>query len=225
MFTLNPSHMALREKAVATFFIAGVAMISLALYDNRKSTYSTGKSVKLTSLPGLSILYRYVQGSTITAALGGCIFYSRVFLDIHDSTAIFYSGLTLVTIGTVLFVHAKLKLGCNYSPCYDSYLPLSVTATGIYRCIRHPIYVSNMIVLLGAFVMSGSAWIVPNIIVTAYFYYVSAIMEERELCRRLPGYSEYRERTGRFLPRLVRRSSPKGRAAAGATRILGAEKL
>jgi protein-S-isoprenylcysteine O-methyltransferase Ste14 len=202
MIALTPSHMALRERAIAGCFILSVALISICLYDNRKSSYSAGKSVQLPSSPMPSFFYRYIQASTTLCALGGCLFFDNLFLDIHDSAVALYCGIAITGAGIFLFVHAKLALGANYSPCFDEYLPLSITTKGAYRYIRHPIYVSNLLLLFGAFVMSGSMWIALNWIVLAYFYGRAATSEEGELCRRLNGYQEYLHRTGRFIPLL-----------------------
>lgn len=64
MVVLTPSHMALREQVVASCFIAGVALTSLCLYDNRKASYSTGKAVQLSSSLKFAFVYRYIQVST-----------------------------------------------------------------------------------------------------------------------------------------------------------------
>lgn len=202
MIHLTPSHMALREKAIATFVILAVTSISVAFYDHRKSTYSAGKTVELGSVRVFSYLYRYIQLSTIASALGGCLFFDRVFLDIHDSTAAFYCGLVITVTGIVLFASAKLSLAENYSPCFDAFLPNSITTAGPYRYIRHPIYMSNILILIGAFVMSGSLWILLSVGLAAYFYTTSAIREETELCQHIPIYLEYQNSTGRFLPKL-----------------------
>jgi protein-S-isoprenylcysteine O-methyltransferase Ste14 len=211
MIALTPSHMALCEKVIATCFIAGVALMSIGLYDNRKSTYSTGKPVQLGSSRTFSFFYRYIQASTIVCTLGGCLFYDRLFLDIHDNTVVFYCGLAITAGATILFVHAKLVLGTNYSPCFDAFLPLSITTRGAYGYVRHPLYLSNLLVLAGAFVMSGSLWVVFNWIALACFYYAAAIREEAELCRSMAGYSEYVSQTGRFFPKLLRRCSVPGK--------------
>ena len=203
MIHLTPSHMALRERAIATLFIVAVSVISIVLYDNRKSTYTAGKTMKLSSAWMFVYLHRYIQLSTIVFALGGCLFYDRVFLDLHDSTLIFYSGLVVAASGIGLFTFAKLTRAANYSLCFDAYRPNSRTTTGPYRYIRQPIYVSNLLILIGAFVMSGSFWIVPNIPLAAYFYATSAIREERELSQKMVRYTAYQKLTGRFFPRFL----------------------
>ena len=55
-------------------------------------------------------------------------------------------------IATVLFLSAKVTLGRNYSPCYDSYLPQDIIRTGLYNYVRHPIYLSNILLLIGVFI-------------------------------------------------------------------------
>ena len=168
-------------------FILIVASLSLALYDNRKIAYTLGKEARLGSTPSFSFVHRYIQASTIICTLGGSVFHDRIFLDMHDSTLILYCGVGITTVGILLFVHSKMTLGRNYSPCFDSYLPHCLTTTGVYGYVRHPIYVSNLLLLLGAFIMSGSAWIIVNLFLAGAFYYSAAIQEERDLCIHVDG--------------------------------------
>ncbi len=95
---------------------------------------------------------------------------------------------------------ARLSLGTNYSPCFDAYIPQQVVAHGIYRHIRHPIYLSNMLILTGCFISTGSLWLLVNMFVLFAYYNSSTKLEEAELTSAHPTYNLYRQKTGRFLP-------------------------
>ena len=111
-----------------------------------------------------------------------------------------------------LFAWAKVQLGAQFSPCFDSLVANRLIDTGPYAYVRHPLYVANLAWLLGAFLATGSAWIVMNVGVMALYYVTSARQEERVLAKELPAYGEYMARTGAFLPRFGRRP-PRGPAA------------
>lgn len=74
--------------------------------------------------------------------------------------------------------------------------------TGIYALIRHPIYTGVMLTALGAALAHGH--IVPLLIalVLCAFFTYKSIFEEKLLVQVYPEYDEYRQRAGRFWPRL-----------------------
>jgi protein-S-isoprenylcysteine O-methyltransferase Ste14 len=76
-----------------------------------------------------------------------------------------------------------------------------VIATGPYAIVRHPMYATALIMLLGISPALGSWWGLPIVaaIVPALIWRLTD--EERFLLQNLPGYGEYRERVRyRLLP-------------------------
>jgi len=98
------------------------------------------------------------------------------------------------------FISAKLSLGEHYSPCFDSFVPRDIVQEGLYRYIRHPIYASNILLLIGVFIACGSLWILFNIILLGIYYMNSALREELVLLEEFPNYGEYSNHTNRFIP-------------------------
>jgi protein-S-isoprenylcysteine O-methyltransferase Ste14 len=75
--------------------------------------------------------------------------------------------------------------------------------SGVYGLVRHPIYTGVMLAAVGAALAHGH--IIPLLIalvLCAFFAYKSTF-EERLLMQAYPDYEAYRQRTGRFLPRLI----------------------
>jgi len=76
---------------------------------------------------------------------------------------------------------------------------------GPYRFVRHPIYTA---VMLG---MGAIAWMARSIIAAALattlvvLLTIKARWEERHLSATFPGYREYEQKTGRFVPGVGRR--------------------
>jgi protein-S-isoprenylcysteine O-methyltransferase Ste14 len=134
------------------------------------------------------------------ASIGALLSDHAVFLKVHDNVYCYFLGLLLGTVGTGVFVAAKWALGSHYSPCFDSYVPTAIVRRGIYKYVRHPIYSSNLLMLIGLFLLSGSLWLLISAVLLACYYVPSAWREEAALGEHFPEYREYSRHTKRFLP-------------------------
>jgi protein-S-isoprenylcysteine O-methyltransferase Ste14 len=163
------------------------------------------------SLPNFYFVYRYIQISTLAVSIASIFGNWPILLRLHNRTDIMVVGLcgALATFG--LFIWAKSALGDNYSPCFDSYLPQAFKRTGPYKFVRHPIYSSNIVLLVLLWASNGSLWILANVTILAAYYSKSARQEEEELAGRFPAYVEYLKQTGRFVPKLRGPSVPRSR--------------
>ena len=72
--------------------------------------------------------------------------------------------------------------------------------TGIYRHLRHPLYLSVILLAVAWGCWRHSFWCLLASAVLAGFLAAKSRGEERRLCRRFPGYPAYQRRTARFLP-------------------------
>jgi len=66
-----------------------------------------------------------------------------------------------------------------------------VITTGPYRIVRHPGYVGAMLFTLSAPLLLGSVWALIPALLSAVFYVVRTILEDRMLHKELEGYPEY----------------------------------
>ena len=75
---------------------------------------------------------------------------------------------------------------------------------GPFSVIRHPTYLSHIMIFLGAFLFTGS--LAVGLLTILDFLIVSLIiipLEEKELHRRLgPGYADYMKKVPRLIPRI-----------------------
>jgi protein-S-isoprenylcysteine O-methyltransferase Ste14 len=74
-----------------------------------------------------------------------------------------------------------------------------VISTGPYAIVRHPMYASACLYLLGTPLALGSYWGLVPIFVMMPFLIWRLLDEETLLARSLPGYTEYQERVQRRL--------------------------
>lgn len=115
-------------------------------------------------------------------------------------------GLTLALAGYAGTLWCYKTLGDSWRLGVDSKAKTVLVNQGIYRFVRHPIYLFQIIILIGI------AWLLPTpfslAILLIHFVCVSIMaMDEEEYLMKTHG-SEYREyflNTGRFLPKLKRR--------------------
>ena len=112
-----------------------------------------------------------------------------------------FLGISFSTIAITLFVSSKISLGNNYSPCYDNRVPKIINKTGLYKYVRHPMYSSNILLLIGTLMISGSYLMLINIILLSSFYIIAAYREEKYLINKFPSYSQYSKKTGMFVPK------------------------
>jgi protein-S-isoprenylcysteine O-methyltransferase Ste14 len=68
-------------------------------------------------------------------------------LSVSDWMA--YSGLVLVTSGTIMFIWARLVLGMNYSGHLSVTTEQVLVQCGPYRLIRHPAYAGYLLMAFG----------------------------------------------------------------------------
>lgn len=107
----------------------------------------------------------------------------------------------LVVVAVALLNHFQVNQALvNVSP--EPNAALQLVEIGLYRWIRHPIYLGVILTALGAALVHGH-WlgILLAVVLWLFFTYKSGF-EERWLMRVYPGYADYRRRTGRFVPPL-----------------------
>jgi protein-S-isoprenylcysteine O-methyltransferase Ste14 len=93
-------------------------------------------------------------------------------------------------------------LGTNLSPWPQPHATNKLVTHGIYRRLRHPLYLSLILLALGWAIWRQS-W--PSLLATAILLFIlrrKAAHEERLLGRRHACYSAYAQTTGCFWPRL-----------------------
>ncbi len=198
------------QATIGIAVLLAVAVGSAVLYgrDHRTRRYALDRPGRIASPREFRWVYAWIQLSTIAAGLAAFLTEHPAALALPVPASLFATGLAVALVGFWLFWHSKRKLGAQYSPCFDAYLPTRLVQHGVYAKVRHPIYTANLLVLTGLTLATGSAWLFANGIVLAVYYARSAPREERALLGELPGYAAYLRRTGRFWPSLA---LPRGR--------------
>ncbi len=130
----------------------------------------------------------------------------RVFrgneLDVH-SAILEAVGTILFVAGLALAVWARVYLGRNWGmPMTEKDEPELVTS-GPYQLVRHPIYSSILLAMLGTALAIAYYWLIAVAVIGAYFVH-SARVEERIMSSSFPeAYPGYRLRTKMLIPFLL----------------------
>lgn len=114
------------------------------------------------------------------------------------------AGTTIYTLGLAVAIAARVQLGRNWSDVESAtVLPRQqLVARGLYRYIRHPIYLGD-ILLIGGYELALNSWGVLLVLPLTAFVWRKAAQEEALLATQLPGYPAYLQTSGRFLPRFT----------------------
>ena len=119
------------------------------------------------------------------------------------------------TLAIVLMLTAKAAHAAR-APDYigSANVPAALVVSGPYRWVRHPFYSAYLLVLTASVGMAGPSW--PVVAATAGLVAVFVWGAKREEAQLLasalgPQYRGWQERTGMFVPRLIR---PACRASA-----------
>jgi protein-S-isoprenylcysteine O-methyltransferase Ste14 len=153
-----------------------------------------------------SIGLRLVKGVKV-AILAGLVAQTMLpeLLPITSSPQILrVIGVTIYTIGLVTAILGRIQLGSNWSDIETAQVlgRQTVVSHGLYRYIRHPIYVGDLLLLAG-FELSLNSWLVLASGLLSPWVLWKAVREEKMLGEALPGYHSYCERTKRFIPFVV----------------------
>ncbi len=150
--------------------------------------------------------YRWIDGwlkaSTLVVTLLSLNYEYPWLLIFHRSWEWRLIGLIVAGLALTLFIWAMRTLAEQYTPCHVARVPNRLVERGPYRFIRHPVYAANLWLLSAMVLVSGSLWIVVNLVILICHYVPTIILEERAIAERMPEYEKYAQRTGRIFPRL-----------------------
>jgi protein-S-isoprenylcysteine O-methyltransferase Ste14 len=147
---------------------------------------------------------RAIQTSLAHQAVAVCAFYSGVFFIeplSRESSFLLDLSWWIIFLGMVLGIAALVQLGKSFGVLIAL---RRVRTAGLYSLIRHPMYLSDIVMRLG-YVLSHASW--PNLalfVASSGCYAVRAVLEERFLAMQDPVYAEYMSRVRyRFIPGIV----------------------
>ena len=118
-------------------------------------------------------------------------------------TSLRWTGVGIAAMGGVLLVWTLRTLGMNLTDTVVTRKAHALVTRGPYRWVRHPFYDAALLMVLGNSLAAANWFLFAAGTVTFILMAARSRIEERKLLDRFgEPYRVYRERTGRFLPRL-----------------------
>jgi protein-S-isoprenylcysteine O-methyltransferase Ste14 len=126
--------------------------------------------------------------------------YGFLLLPRHElSVTLEMISTALILIGTVGAVFALARLGRSFSVMAET---RRLVTSGPYRFVRHPLYLTEEIAVIGVFIQFASAWAILLLALQIGFQLRRMHNEERVLTTNFPEYGVYRQTTARLIPRV-----------------------
>jgi protein-S-isoprenylcysteine O-methyltransferase Ste14 len=104
---------------------------------------------------------------------------------------------TLMLLGTALSAYVLTQLGRSFSVMAEA---RALVTSGVYRIVRHPLYLAEEIAVLGLVLQFLSHWTLVLLALHAGFQLRRIRNEEVTLIKAFPEYGAYKERTARLIP-------------------------
>ena len=109
-------------------------------------------------------------------------------------------GFVCAGLGNALLLSSHISLASSWSVHNTIRTDHPLVETGPYRWIRHPMYLSFFLLWCAYASLSNSIIIATSFAVPLIECVARVPAEERALLDRIPGYSEYMQRSWRFCP-------------------------
>jgi Phospholipid methyltransferase len=110
-----------------------------------------------------------------------------------------YVAFSLIVLGTLLVLVSMIFLRRAFSVTPQARF---LVTSGPYRIVRHPMYVGNILSLLGVAFLVDSWEAVTLFFICAGLQIARAHYDENVLQATFPEYTDYKKRVGGFIPRL-----------------------
>jgi protein-S-isoprenylcysteine O-methyltransferase Ste14 len=109
-------------------------------------------------------------------------------------------GLALLAGGVALYRAAGHALGDALSPFIEPRAGAPLVTEGVYRHLRHPIYLGEALIAVGAPLTIGCRWVLALSAAALAVLAIRIAFEDEALSRTFPEYPRYAATTKRLLP-------------------------
>jgi protein-S-isoprenylcysteine O-methyltransferase Ste14 len=134
----------------------------------------------------------------ISALAGSFLTYAIVFFPRRElSLSLEMVSTVLILIGTVGAVLALAQLGRSFSVMAET---RQLVTVGPYRLVRHPLYLTEGIAIIGLFMQFASRWTTLVLALQIACQLRRMHNEELVLTASFPEYVAYRQNTARLIP-------------------------
>jgi protein-S-isoprenylcysteine O-methyltransferase Ste14 len=111
------------------------------------------------------------------------------------------AGTTIILGGYGITYIANREISENWSPAIDKIQEQDLVTSGVYSVIRHPLYFSGFLIIVGSNVYFASSWAWVSLPLVLIVVLIRVPIEERRLVERFGrDYIAYQKRSKAILP-------------------------
>ena len=113
-------------------------------------------------------------------------------------------GVVLIACGLFVFARGHKDLSVNWSPSLEIRVDHTLVTTGIYRLIRHPMYASQLLMMIAQLLLLQNWLAGPTGLLFFIPFYILRVQAEEKMMLDTFGdqYRDYMQNVGRIIPRL-----------------------
>ena len=165
-----------------------------------------------------NFLFRYRSNLPLLIIIVGLLVFVLNRLSDNYNAVSNYQLLEFISLGVSLVGLAIRIYTVGHTPANTSgrntkegQLADELNQTGIYSTVRHPLYLGNFFMWLGAAILCENAWFVVSFALLYWVYYERIMYAEEQFLRRKFGtaYTDWAAKTPAFIPSLKQFSKPK----------------
>ncbi|MFW9855161.1 MAG: methyltransferase family protein [Candidatus Thorarchaeota archaeon] len=136
-----------------------------------------------------------------TGAIGMEVFYLFPIIPIDDwSLTIQMMGLVMISFATLIACWGRISRQLR---AISWGIPLRLETQGMFKFIRHPLYASYCYYFLGFLFLFQSYFVLPLLLGIPGYYMMSGYEDQLLETQFGEEFRSYRDRTGRFFPKLM----------------------
>jgi protein-S-isoprenylcysteine O-methyltransferase Ste14 len=129
------------------------------------------------------------------------LFYLRFYFGTYESTLTSrIAGTVIVISGMFGYILSLLSLRRNWSLSASVKEGHKLVKSGPYKFVRHPMYFSMIVIVLGTGLLMGNYMMILSIPIISVVYYIRAEKEEELLRGEFPEYERYARETRMLVP-------------------------
>lgn len=113
-----------------------------------------------------------------------------------------YIGFVFSALGFIIAILSVLQLNTNLTVFPTPKLNAELVTFGMYKFSRHPIYTGLILFTFGYAIFKHSFY---KLLISSFLlvlFYFKTNYEELQLVKKFPGYSNYKQKVGRFFPKI-----------------------